>query len=269
MAKSLCDKVAIVSGASRGLGAALAMVLARRGARLALMGRSRERLEAVAADVRSAGADALVAVVDVRDRAAVDQAVGEVIERWGGVDVLFNVAGVKVQGSMESTSYEAIREALDVNFGGVLRCCRAVLPVMRARGRGHLVNVSSVQGKRATPYRGAYAASKAALNAMTDALRVELSGTGIDVTLVCPGRLDHHGDPRRMAMGYDRAAEAMVRAVERGRREVVLTWSGRALVWLNVLAPGVVDRLLRGLRDERQREFERVHREQPDQPFRR
>jgi NAD(P)-dependent dehydrogenase (short-subunit alcohol dehydrogenase family) len=206
--------------------------------------------------VRSAGGEPLTVIADVCDSDAVMGAVGEVIRRWGAVDVLVNVAAVKLEGPVESASDDHLREAMSVNVGGALRCCRAVLPSMRARGEGHLVNISSVLGKRATPFRGVYAASKAALNAMTDALRIELAGTGIHVTLICPGRLDVHADAWRLAMGYDRAAEAIVRAIERRRREVVLTCSGRAVTWLGFLAPGVLDWLLHGLAAARRREFE-------------
>lgn len=260
MTRSVRDKVAVVTGASRGLGAAVATALARRGAHVALLGRARDRLEAVADRVRSAGAEALVVAADVRDRSALDAAIAAAMERWDRVDLLFNVAAMKMDGPMESASDASVREAIEVNVVGALRCCQAVLPSMRTRGSGHLVNVSSVLGKRATPYRGAYSASKAALNAITDALRVELAGTGVDVTLVCPGRLDDRGDSRRMAMGYDRAAGAIVRAVERRRREVVLTVSGRAMVWLDFLAPGMVDRMLRGVCSARRRDFERGER---------
>ena len=108
---------------------------------------------------------------------------------------------------------------------------------------GHVVNVSSVLGKRATPGRAAYSASKAALNAMTDALRAELGGTAIRVTLVCPGRLEDQPNGL-LASSYEGAARRIVGCLHRPRRELVLTGSGRVLVALNAVSPGIVDRIV-------------------------
>ena len=188
---------------------------------------------------------------DLRDRHAVKQTFDEILRRFKRIDVLVNLAGVKHEGSVESTDYEAAAETLRVNYLGAMLCCQAVIPSMRACGAGHIINVSSVLGKRATPHRAAYSASKAALNALTDSLRIELAGSGVDVTLVCPGRLAEEGEEhnRWLATSNARAAEAIVSSVERRPRELVLTLAGRVLVTLNALAPALVDRVLHGWRE--------------------
>jgi NAD(P)-dependent dehydrogenase (short-subunit alcohol dehydrogenase family) len=183
---------------------------------------------------------------NVCNRAEVADLVRLVVKEWDRIDVLINVAGVKREGPVEGVGTHDAMETLQVNYLGALACCQAVLPTMRAQKVGQIINVSSVLGRRATPLRGAYAASKAALNAMTEAMRVELMGSGIVVTLVCPGRLvDRETTPApRFAMSNERAARSIVRCAEHPRRELVLTWSGRVLVWLGFWAPGLLDRIL-------------------------
>jgi len=244
------ERTAIVTGASRGLGAAIALGCARRGARVALLARSAADLASVADRVAAAGGEPLVLPADLSDWEAVDAAFARVVETWGRIDLLFNAAGIKRSGTVALATREDAQAVLDVNYLGVLACCRAALPVMRRQGAGHVFNISSVLGKRATPARGVYAASKAALNALTDALRVEVADDGIRVTLVCPGRFADAapGDAARFAMRADAAAERILRCVDRPRRELVLTAAGRSLVGLNALVPGVVDRVLRRLR---------------------
>lgn len=250
MAATWRDRIAIVTGASRGLGAALALGCARRGTKVALLARSEADLTSVAQRVADAGGEPLVIPTDLRDWDAVDAGFARVVATWGRIDLLFNAAGIKRSGAVGLATREDAQAVLDVNYLGVLACCRAALPAMRRQGAGHIFNISSVLGKRATPARGVYAASKAALNALTDALRVEVAKEGIRVTLVCPGRFADAapGDAKRFAMRADAAAERILRCVDRPRRELVLTAAGRSLVGLNAFAPGVVDRVLLRLR---------------------
>ncbi len=251
MGLCLRDSVVLVTGASRGLGAATACAFARSGARVALIGRDVERLEEVAAEVRCSGGEALVLTADVHDWLAVDAAVGSIINSWGRIDVLVNAVGAKVEALVAQTDLSEALELLKTNYLGPLGCCRAVLPTMRQQHSGHIINISSVLGKRATPGRGAYAASKAALNALTDALRVETASWGITITLVSPGRIWDESErlPPRFAMNVEEAASRIVRCTQRPRRELVLTHAARGLVWMNTLAPGLVDRILRRIRD--------------------
>ena len=249
MRRNFESKVVVVTGASRGLGAAVALAFAGRGAKIALLARSAEQLSQVAARAKALGAEAMTWPTDVSDWDAAQEAIRGILNHWDRIDVLVNAAGVKHEGPIERTSVNEATTALGVNYLGALACCKVVIPAMRRQGGGHgghIINVSSVLGKRATPERGVYSASKAALNAMTDALRLELWGTGIHVTLVCPGRLTESsiGRGRWLAMTPEQAAARIVQCVDRLPREVVLTPAGRALAVLNALAPGLVDRVL-------------------------
>lgn len=198
----------------------------------------------MAAQIGRRGGEARCWPTDISDASAIAATVEDITRAWGRIDVLINAAGTKVEGAVEHTTDDEAHRAMKVNYFGALRLCQAVLPHMRRLGSGHIVNVSSVLGKRATPGRGAYSASKAALNALTDALRTELLGTGIRVTLVCPGRLntDRNG---LLSSSNQRAAERIVGCLAKPRRELVLTGAGRILVALNSVAPWAVDRIVR------------------------
>ena len=177
----------LVTGGGTGIGRACALALAREGLRVTVAGRTRETLEAVAAEAPSIG----VAVMDVTDEASVERAVA----RTSPVGAVVNNAGVSVMGPLEGVPVDEWRRQFEINVFGVATVCRAVLPQMRQRGRetgvgGRIVNVGSVAGRLAAPFMGAYAASKHAVEGMTDALRREVAGFGIDVVLVRPGFVD-------------------------------------------------------------------------------
>lgn len=240
------DRSAIVTGASRGLGALVAAALARRGVAVALLARDRERLEGVAAQIRATGGIAEPFPVDLADFGAATRAAEAALARLGRIDALFNIAGAKLEGPAEQAKLADAQNALAVNYLAPLALCRAVIPAMRRQGSGNIISVSSVLGLRATPERGLYAASKAALNALTDALQVELAGSGIRVTLVCPGRLIAANEPQSwLAMSEADAAERIARCMDHPRRRLTLTLAGRALDLLNRLSPRLADLLLR------------------------
>ena len=172
----------LVTGASRGIGRATALALARRGERVVLCARSREGLEAVA---REAGERAEIAVLDVTDDESVARALGEILAR-GPVDVLVNNAGVYEQQLFLAQDPAWQRREMEVNYFGALRVTRAVLPSMLTRGRGTIVNVSSLIGAIPCPATASYCASKAALNAWTHALRGEFSHRGVRTVVFMP-----------------------------------------------------------------------------------
>ncbi len=251
MDQGLHDWVVIVVGASQGLGSRIAVACARQGARVALLARSKDALDRVVADVVAGGGEARNWPVDIRDADAVRATVDEILAVWGRIDALINAAGLKVEGAVGTVHRDELLDAMAVNCLGPLAACQAVLPQMRRQGSGHVVNVSSVLGKRATPMRGAYSASKAALNAITESLRMELASTGIRVTLVCPGRLAPHTGRLNWlwVTSEAKAAERVVRCLHRPRAELVLTVAGRVLAGLNAVAPALVDRLLMRWKD--------------------
>lgn len=172
----------LVTGAGSGIGRACALMLAREGLHVTVAGRTRATLDAVAA----CAANIDVAVMDVTDQASVERAVVAI----SPIGAVVNNAGVSVMGPLEGVSLDEWRRQFETNVFGVATVCRAVLPQMRQRGQGRIVNVGSVAGRLAAPFMGTYAASKHAVEGMTDALRREVQGYGIDVSLVRPGFVD-------------------------------------------------------------------------------
>ncbi len=183
--------VVVITGASAGIGRATAVRFAREGANLVLAARSQERLERLAERLdQRFSVETLVVRCDVREHEQVDALVEAALARFGRIDVLVNNAGYGLYGRVEDTPEEAFRDLLETNVLGTHHAIRAVLPHMRRQGSGHIVNVGSVVGKRSWPYHGAYAASKFALTGLTQALRGELAGSGVTVSLVLPASTD-------------------------------------------------------------------------------
>jgi NADP-dependent 3-hydroxy acid dehydrogenase YdfG len=249
-------RVALVTGASSGIGAATARVFVGAGLRVALCARRKDRLEQLAADLIARGGQATVHAVDVTDALAVRAMVDDVAARWGRLDVLVNNAGRGFAATLEQTTIEELRALMELNVVAVLGATQAVLPIMRRQGSGHVINISSVVGRRAVPYRAAYSATKFALGALSEALRVELTGTGIAVTLVYPIRTSdtelHEVEVQKVPwrpMGpvqpAARVARSILRCVRRPRPEVYPYWPVRILAVMSVLAPGLVDRGMR------------------------
>ena len=181
------DQVAVITGAASGIGEALARALAAQGARLALCDVHTERLAAVVAELEANGIECLVARVDVADAAAVQAFAESVRVRFGRADLVFNNAGVSVVAGVEALPLADAHWLMNINFWGVVHGCQSFLPLMRANGRGTLVNISSIFAMVSMPGQSLYNASKAAVRGFSDALREELFGTGIRVLCVHPG----------------------------------------------------------------------------------
>ena len=189
MAGALGGRTAVVTGASRGIGLACASALAGAGARVALVARSAADLERHAATL---GGDAIGVRCDVGDPASVDRALRELRDRLGdgAPDILINNAGYFAVESLERTSPETFAHTLGVNLAGPFLFVHALVPGMKARGRGHVVTVGSIADHVAFPGNAAYAASKYGLRGLHEVLRVEMRGTGVRTTLVSPGPVD-------------------------------------------------------------------------------
>ncbi len=190
--ESLADRVAIVTGGSRGIGLATAMALREAGADVLVCGRSKAALERAGANLVHAPGTGRVATVvaDVRRHDNAERLVTAAVDELGTVDVLVNNAGIGRFGPACELAVDAWIETIETNLSGVFYCCRAVIPVMKRRGRGWIVNVSSLAGKHPFAGGGAYCASKAGLNALTESLMQELRGDGIRVTCVLPGSVN-------------------------------------------------------------------------------
>ncbi len=242
-------KVVLITGASQGIGAACVEAFRQRGARLSLTARSRERLEAVG------GPDALITAGDLTQPDLRRLIVERTLDRFGAVDILVNNAGVGLYTPSWRSSMETARRLFELNFFAALDLIRQVVPVMRERDGGMIVNVSSIAGKVPFPWLTLYCASKYALNALGDGLRMELAGTGIRVLTVCPGHVVTdfsanalEGRPpaavtqrRWAAITAEQCARAIVRGVERDARTIVVPRVGWLLVALARVAPWLLE----------------------------
>jgi short-subunit dehydrogenase len=251
-------KRVLITGSSSGIGKALAFALAKKGAVLALAARRAKRLEHVAAEISAAFPHLpmpLVFPCDVAIKENVSRLIESSIQQMGGVDILVNNAGIGVYGNTENTSISDFRTILDVNFFGSIHCVLEVLPHMKRRGQGRIVNIASVAAKHGVPYLGAYSAGKAALVALSQSLRAELSGSGISVVVVYPGysqteffaKEKHVGGGRRPAEPYkspEKVAKAIIRGIEKNKQEIVLSMEGKALSAVQGLLPGIVDKAM-------------------------
>lgn len=197
MTDSLRDKVAIITGASSGIGEATARRLAESGARVVLAARRVERLEALAADIEHHQGTALVAPTDVTDERSVQRLARRALDAFGRIDILINNAGIMPLSPISKLKVAEWDRMIDVNIKGVLYCVAATLPTMLEQGSGHIINVSSVAGRRPFPSGTVYSATKFAVRAISQGLRLELSPIkGIRVTDIEPGvvatELTHH-----------------------------------------------------------------------------
>jgi NAD(P)-dependent dehydrogenase (short-subunit alcohol dehydrogenase family) len=185
--KSLEGRVALITGASRGLGEAIALEFAAEGAALALVGRDRKKLESTAAEAANFGVDASVYVTDVADEEQVRALEQRIASRFGRVDILINNAGINLRKSLVDFTLEEWRSVMDTNVTSVFLMCRAFIPLMRGRGFGRIVNLTSIMSHVSIPGRTAYSASKTALLGLTRALALELAPEGITVVAISPG----------------------------------------------------------------------------------
>lgn len=250
----------LVTGASSGIGRMTALAMAQAGARLALVARRTDRLVEVVAEIRACGGIAEAFPCDVAVSGAMEAAVQGCVGLYGRLDVLVNNAGAGFFATIEQTTVEDLDQILAVNFKGTFHGIRAALPVMRRQGAGHIINVASTAGRRGSPYVGAYCASKFAVVGLTESLRVELLGSGIRVSLVCPGatrteffdvarrRTQHHQGLVGPVESASRVADRILKLVRRPRAEVIAQPIRRKVfLALNLIAPGLVDRLVAGL----------------------
>ncbi|MFN3322574.1 MAG: SDR family NAD(P)-dependent oxidoreductase [Bryobacteraceae bacterium] len=256
----LSGRVVLITGGSRGLGLVLARQFADEGAQIAICARNAEELERAKEDLIERGAGAFTITADLTKRDQIEDMIQRVEERFGGIDVLVNNAGTMQVGPLEAMTIEDFEEAMQVHFWAPLYAMQAVLPSMRERGEGRIVNISSIGGKIAVPHMLPYCASKFALTGLSQGLRAELLKDGIHVTTVCPG-LMRTGSPRNayfkgrneaeyawfsvadslpgLSMSAEKAASQIVNACKRGEAEVILGLPARAAVLFHGVLPGM------------------------------
>ncbi len=244
---SLQGRVALVTGASGGIGRATALLLAREGAHLALVARREERLQEVAREIEGRGREALVLPADVTRQEEMEHAVARTVARWGRVDILAACAGAYIRVPVPQMTVADVERSMAVNFYGVLHAVLAVLPHMVARQSGHIVLISSADGKKGIPPDGPYVAAKFAVAGLGDILRQELRPYGIAVTTVFPGRVDtpmiaHLRVPAISAkIPPEMVARAILRALRRRTPEVILPFQVRLFVFISALFPSLGD----------------------------
>ncbi len=252
-------KVVVVTGASQGIGKALCLELAAQQPKLVLAARDAAALEGVAADCRARGAETLVVPTDVADEASCRALVETTVERFGGVDVLVNNAGIGMLARFEDVTDLSLYDRLmRVNYLGNVYPTWYALPHLK-RTRGQIVAVSSLVGLTGVPMRTAYAATKHAQVGFFDSLRIELRATGVSVTVIAPyfvqseirkrspgpdGRTIEASPVREAEiMSAEECARRMVRAMERRQRILVMSFKGRLGRWAKLVAPALVDRM--------------------------
>ncbi|SER74705.1 SDR family oxidoreductase [Natrinema salaciae] len=186
----LTESVAIVTGASSGIGAATATALAAEGATVVLAARRVDKLEALADRIETDGGDALVVQTDVTDEDDIDSLVQTVTDEYERIDILVNNAGVMLLEPLERADRSNFRQMVEVNLIGLMNLTHAVVPIMREQGEGHVVNVSSVAGRMTNAFSSGYNATKFGVNGFTDAVRKEVSADGVRTTIIEPGAVD-------------------------------------------------------------------------------
>ncbi|PZD95111.1 oxidoreductase [Paenibacillus sambharensis] len=249
----LTGKKVLITGASSGIGALTAQMLAKRGAVPILTGRNEAKLKEASSLI---GGRHGVYVLDVNDNAEVQRVTQQIIADYEGLDVLLNNAGYAVFDYFEDAKVEDFEEMMNTNYMGIVRCTKAILPVFLRQGYGQIVNVASMAGKIGTAKSTAYTATKHAVLGFTNALRAEMKGKGITVSAVNPGPIDTpfftKADPegtyvrnvQAFMMKPERVSAAILKVIDKGIAEVDLPLSAAAGIKLYQLFPRLADRLV-------------------------
>jgi uncharacterized protein len=251
----LTGKVAVITGASMGIGEAIAKIFSDHGASVVLLSRDAGRAEAVRSRVGHPEST-LALACDVRHREEIDRVIGLTLHRFGQIDVWVNNAGHGLIDSVAQMDMAACRDMFDTNLFGAVSAMQAVIPVMKQQNSGTIINISSVAGHLPLPYGAAYSGTKFALNAMGKAARVELRNRNINVLTVCPGYVRTEFSANAVRGGElkkvrpssvrgitaERVARATLAGYVKHKREVVVPWTMHPVIKLYQLFPGIVER---------------------------
>ncbi|MCF0057057.1 SDR family oxidoreductase [Dyadobacter sp. CY356] len=259
------NKVVVITGGSRGLGLAMARVLASKGAKLAICARTASQLETARIELEELGAEVITIRMDVSDQIEVQRMIKAVYEHYGQLDVLINNAGIITVGPENVMEIQDYKKVMDTNFWSALYSIKAALPIFLQQGEGRIVNIASIGGKVAVPHLLPYSVSKFALVGLSEGLNAELKKDNIHVTTVIPN-LMQTGSPRNVTVKGDHeseyawfkladsssllsqkaesAAKQIVKALEQGENELILTQLGKVAVGLQGLLPGSINSLM-------------------------
>jgi len=253
------DKVVIITGASSGIGEALARHLAGLRVNLVLAARNLEKLEELKLDLEKKVPDLLIVKTDVSVEVDCKQLIDKTIEKFGKIDILINNAGISMRALFEKVDLDVIRQLMDVNFWGTVYCTKFALPHL-LKSHGSLVGVSSIAGYKGLPGRTGYSASKFAMQGFLEVVRIENMKKGLHVLIACPGFTasnirkkslvadgSHQGESPReetKMMSAEEVAQHIVNAIVKRKHRIVLTSNGKLTVWLNKFFPKFMDKMV-------------------------
>lgn len=256
--KTLANKVVIITGASSGIGEAMAKEYAAQGAKVVLGARSIQKLQLLAGDIRSKGGQAAYCGVDVTDPAECKELIDTAVREFGGIDVLICNAGISMRAIFDDVELDVLHKLMDVNFWGTVNCCKYALPYLQA-SKGSIVGISSVAGLHGLPGRTGYSASKYAMTGFLETLRIENLKKGLHVMIACPGftasnvrfsALTADGSqqgetPRDEAkmMTADEVARIVAKGILKRKRLCLMENEGRATHFVKKFAPAFLDRM--------------------------
>ncbi len=256
MRREIKNSRAIVTGASSGIGRETALELARNGADVAVVARREDRLRQLVEQITAMGRKVEPIVGDITDPETRQRALDVVRDKFGGLDILMNNAGIGAMGLFADADPGRVRRVMEVNFFALVEMTRSALPLLKQGNRPIIVNTSSILGHRGVPYSSEYSASKFAVQGFSESIRAEFAPMGIDVLVVSPGTteteffervIERTAEPKwpeHKPISPARVAVAIVRAIRAGKHEIIPYRWGRVLCWLNRLSPGMVDRLM-------------------------
>jgi dehydrogenase/reductase SDR family member 7B len=255
---SMKDKVVIITGASSGIGKALAFAFGNEGAKIVITGRKKAPLLDVSEALTNEGIENLPIVSDVSIENDNEDVIKKTIEKYGKIDILINNAGISMRSMFEDCDVDVIKKVMDINFYGTVYATKYALPYIKAT-KGSIVGVSSIAGYRGLPVRTGYSASKFAMNGFLEALRTELLHTGVHVLTACPGftqsnirvaSLGSDGNSKGESMrdegnmmSSEEVAQHILKAVKNRDRDMVLTLQGKMVIFLNKWLPKLTDKL--------------------------
>jgi short-subunit dehydrogenase len=243
----------LLTGASSGIGRALALELARGGAELVVVARREDRLKALADEVLAVGGKIHTVAGDITEPDCRKQAIDAMIERYNGLDILVNNAGVGAMGLFEHADAARVRRVFEVNFFALVELTRLALPHLIKGVQPMVVNVSSILGHRAVPHSSEYSASKFAVQGFSEAIRAEFTRHAIDVLVVSPGTteteffdsvLERTGEPawpKHTPITPEAVARQIAKAIRKGKHEIIPYFPGKLLCWLSRLSPRLMD----------------------------
>jgi len=253
----ISGKVAVITGASMGIGEAIAKLFADHGAQVVMLSRDAGRAEAARARIGHPE-QTLPLACDVRHREEIDRVVGLTVHHFKRIDLWVNNAGHGLLDSIASVKMSDFRELFETNLFGAVEGMQAVIPIMKQQGSGTIVNISSVAGHIPIPFHGSYSATKFAMNAIGKAARMELASAGINVLTVCPGYVKtdfaanavRGSEPIRVrpeaarGISVERVARAVLHGIQKQKREVVVPWTMHPAIKIYQMFPGVIDAVM-------------------------